>query len=248
MTVAVISDVHGNLPALRAVLADVADAGAALLVSCGDLVSGPAPLPTLRALAAAPVQVVEVRGNADRGAVEAFDGVADTSTTHTDDLWTGTQLDPAARDHLPSLPLTATLEVEGLGRVLCCHGSPTRDDEIVLDTMPDDRLHALFDGVDAEVIVCGNTHLSFDRRVGDRRLVNPGSVGWSYGDTAACWALLGPDVQLRRTTYDLDAAAAELRRVSSWPDLDGFLSGVLYDPPTREDATAFFERLAADQS
>lgn len=247
MPIAVISDVHGNLPALRAVLQDIERLGVAAIVACGDLVSGPAPAATLDALTALPCDFRSVRGNADRGAVEAFDGTAGEDT-HADDIWTGAQLEQHHRDYLAALPATISMEIEGLGRVLFCHGSPRRDDEIVLESMEEDHLATVLEGVDADVVVCGNTHMQFDRSVGERRLVNVGSVGWAFGPPGAYWAVLGPDVELRRTTFDPVAAEAELRQLGcSWPRFDRFVERVLHHPLSREEAAAAFTSSAKAQ-
>lgn len=240
MPVAVISDVHGNLPALRAVLSEIEELRPEAVLCCGDVASGPLPTATVDRLMALEVPLIAVRGNADRGAVEAFDGTADEATTHEDDLWTGRQLTREHRDYLQALPTTLTLPVAGIGDVLLCHGSPRRDDEVLLETMPDDQLASALDAVEADLVLCGNTHMQFDQRVGATRLVNVGSVGWPYGETGAHWAVVGPDVELRRTPYDLRAAEAELRRRSTWPRLDDFIERVLLRPLTREEATAFF--------
>jgi diadenosine tetraphosphatase ApaH/serine/threonine PP2A family protein phosphatase len=150
---------------------------------------------------------------------------------------------------LRSWPHPRTLEVEGLGAVLFCHGSPRSDEEILTAITPPKRLDPMLDGVREEVIVCGHTHIQFDRRLGDRRLVNAGSVGmpWEGEAGLACWALLGPNVGLRRTRYDVEAAA-EAMRATGYPDVDEFLEEYILAPESAEEATAHFERLAAERS
>jgi len=97
------------------------------------------------------------------------------------------------------MPITMRLEITGLGATLFCHGSPRSDEEILTAITPPKRLDPMLDGVREEVIVCGHTHIQFDRRLGDRRLVNAGSVGmpWEGEAGLACWALLGPDGLVR---------------------------------------------------
>ena len=104
--------------------------------------------------------------------------------------------------------MTVTVEVAGLGPVLFCHATPTRDDGMLLVDSPPAAWEAALSGVTAPVVVCGHTHMPFDRLAAGHRIVNAGSVGMPYGPPGACWALLdasGP--QLRRTAYDVDAAA-----------------------------------------
>jgi diadenosine tetraphosphatase ApaH/serine/threonine PP2A family protein phosphatase len=135
--------------------------------------------------------------------------------------------------------------VDGLGSVLFCHGSPRSDEEIITAITPPKRLDPMLDGVREQVIVCGHTHVQFDRIVGDRRLVNAGSVGMPYEGKAgiACWALLGPDVELRRSHYDVESAA-EAIRASGYPDAEEFVQEYILAPESAEEATAHFEGLA----
>ncbi len=240
---AVVSDLHGNVPALRAIIREIDEVEVDAVVCCGDIVSGPLPGETLDLLRSLDRPLHCVRGNADRGSVAAFDRTADASV-HPHDLWSGRQLDRQQRDFLAFLPLTVTLEIESLGPVLFCHGTPRRDDEIVIETTPRPQLTEAAAGVDADTIVCGNTHMQFDRRAGHHRWVNVGSVGMPYGQPGAYWALLGPDVELRRTTYDLHAAADEIRRRSSWPEAHLFASHHVLEPPSRQEALRSFSELA----
>jgi putative phosphoesterase len=241
MTVAVISDVHGNLPALRTVLTEIVALEPDLLVHCGDLVSGPSPGATLEHLRDVEVPLRSVLGNADRGALAAFDGTAGDEV-HEDDRWAGSQLTRAQRDWLASCPATLRFEVAGLGRVLACHGTPRDDDEILLEDSPASRVREVLAGVDADLVLCGNTHLPYDRRWDHLRIVNVGSVGWSYSEPSASWAVLDErGVHLRRTPYDLDAAEAEIRAAHpTWPRLEVFLANVLRSPPTEAEAAAVF--------
>ncbi len=108
------------------------------------------------------------------------------------------------------------------------------------------RLRELLAGVAEPVVVCGHTHVQFDRTLADIRIVNAGSVGMPYeGKPGAYWALLGPDVELRRTSYDLEHAAARVR-TGAFPDADAFVESLLH-PTGPDEASRFFERLAADR-
>ena len=210
--VAVIADVHGNLPALEAVLADVAHAAVEVVVVAGDVAPGPEADAALARLRALEGDVRFVRGNGDREA--RLDGFEDV----------------------------VTLAVEGLGRVLVCHGTPRSDEEIVTSLTPEPVMAEVLAGVAADVVVCGHTHVQYDRTVAGVRVVNAGSVGMPYeGRRGAFWALLGPDVELRRTEYDAEAAAARFR------DAAPELAEVLQDPPTAREAEEHFEGVAAEQ-
>jgi putative phosphoesterase len=205
MRVAALADVHGNLPALEAVLADVDAVGVETIVVVGDTASGPMPVETLDALRTR--GALFVRGNADR--------VLDLAGANTGEVWVQSRYWVAERlgeerlAFLAALPLDASLDVDGLGRVRFCHGAPGSDEIGITRVTPDERLRRLLDEVDEDVVVCGHTHVQFDRVVDGIRVVNCGSVGAPYeAEPAAYWALLGPDVDLRTTTYDVEAAMA----------------------------------------
>jgi predicted phosphodiesterase len=163
-----------------------------------------------------------LRGNADRD---------------LGDEWVERELGAERVGWLKSLPGQIELEIEGLGHVLFCHGSPRSDEEMLLRTASDERLAMILAGVEADVVVCGHTHMQFDRVFGDTRVVNAGSVGLPYGAFGAHWVELGPDVEHKRATYD----PAPLRG-SHWPRADEVVS-VMESPPPEAEAIAEFEQL-----
>jgi putative phosphoesterase len=245
MRVAVLADIHGNLPALDAVLADVTAAGVDAIVLNGDLATGPMPAETVDRLAGLGDIAVWVRGNADRELVTAYDeGRADPDLPDVARIPTeycASVIERRHRDLLDGLPLTATMEVDGVGQVLLCHATTRTDTEIVLVDSPVDRYRNAFDGVDEQVVALGHTHMPFDRLVDRRRFVNPGSVGMPYGGTGAYWALLGPDVVLRRTGYDLEAAAKTFRAAAAgYPGIDEFIEENVLTVPSDAEALAVF--------
>jgi predicted phosphodiesterase len=198
------------------------EVGEAQLVFGGDVAWGPMPVETVDRIRS--LDALALRGNADRD---------------LGDDWIEECLGPERLQWLTTQPEQVELDVEGLGRVLFCHGSPRSDEEMLLRTTPEERLAEILAGVEADVVVCGHTHMQFDRAVGDKRVVNAGSVGLPYGATGAHWVELGPDVRHRRTTYD----AAPLR-ASEWPRAAEIVS-VIEAPPTEEEAIAEFEALVA---
>ena len=145
---------------------------------------------------------------------------------------------------LAAIPFSVVIEVTGLGPVRFCHGSPRSDTEVVTPATPAERFAELSAGLDEQVLVTGHTHLQFDRRVAGRRSVNPGSVGLPYheGDPGtAYWALLGPDVVLRQTRYDLTAALEAGAAVGD-PAAEK-ITGLLMTPPSPAEIMAETERL-----
>lgn len=234
MLVAVLSDIHGVMPALEAVLAEP-DVGAAdLVVLTGDLASGPQPVETLDALRALGDRAVWVRGNADRELVQCRRSepcfVPDSAT-----WWAAEQLRDDQAELLAGLPLSATLDLSGLGMTLFCHATPRNDEEVVVVDSRLDRWAEVFADVDPGVstVVCGHTHMPFARLAHRRLVVNPGSVGMPYGGAGAHWALLGRGVQLRVSEFDIDRACARIKaesgfdRADEWADY--FLRSVVSD-------------------
>jgi predicted phosphodiesterase len=240
MRVAALYDVHGNLPALEAVLADV---DADLILAGGDVVLGPMPAECLELLRER--DATFIRGNCERHVVhppESSEEVWDARAR-----WVHEQLSDEQLAFLAELRHPLSLEVEGLGPVLFCHGSPRSDEEILTAITPPKRLDPILDGVREDVVVCGHTHVQFDRRIGERRLVNAGSVGMPYEGVAgiACWALVGPDVELRSSHYDAEAAAAAIRATGA-PGADQFADEYVLAPESADEATAYFERVASE--
>ena len=231
MRVAALYDVHGNLPALEAVLAEVEREGVDLVLVGGDAVWGPFPAETLELLRGLGERVLFVRGNADREVVER-------DTTYAETIWCAERLSREALAFLVELPLSLTLDVDGLGPVLFCHGSPRSDDEPITAASPEERLAGMLAGVEEGVVVFGHTHAQFERDALGKRLVNPGSVGLPLGGRGADWALLGPGIELRRTAYDVEAAAERIR-ASGLPRADEYFARSVLEPPPLEAALRF---------
>ncbi len=246
MRVAVLADIHGNVPALRAVLAELDRERVDALVVAGDVVAGAYPREALDLLAGRPEQVTWIRGNAEREAVAAWDG-APTSEDEAGRaaLWSARALDQAWRDRLSSWPLAATLD-----GVRYCHGSPRRDDELLTRATPDAALRDALGGVHEAVVVGAHTHQQVIREVsGAPTYVNAGSVGMPYeGRPGAFWLLMqNTKPELRETGYDLDAAMAELRD-SGVGDVESQLAESLLEPVDPDWVAAFFEHGAGRRS
>jgi predicted phosphodiesterase len=245
--IAALYDMHGNLPALEAAMAEVDSLGVDDIMIGGDVVLGPMPRETLELLLALGPRARFIRGNCDRLVVDAFDGRPITrlpANVHETLTWTAAQLDRSHRDFLANLPDTVAVDVNGLGPTLFCHGSPRSDDEMITAITPVERLRPMIAGVTAAAIVCGHTHMQFDREVEGIRIANAGSVGMPYGRPGAYWLLLDSDMRLMRTDYDLERAA-QLVRDTSYPHADDFASRSILNPPTAQDMLKLFEPTAA---
>jgi len=242
MRIAVLCDIHGNLPALQAVLAEVAQAGVDLVVFGGDVAAGPMPVETIEVLAGYRGPARFVRGNADRQMVESFDGMPRAG--NPTDLWLASVLNRSHRDFLNTFEPSVDVAVDGLGPVVCCHAGLDSDEvPIITPATPDGVIAEALASARGRLVVAGHTHMQFDRRVANGRMVNAGSVGKPYADQpGAYWALLGPEVELRRTAYDFAAATGAVRE-SGIPQRDEW-AAELVRPPTAEEAITVFEKLA----
>ena len=207
--VAALYDVHGNLPALDAVLAEVRDARVDRIVVGGDVLPGPMPRETLERLLALDVPLDFIIGNGDREVIAPSGQVPEAYMASI--RWNADQMSAEQKALIASWPLTARVAIERIGDVLFCHATPRNDTEIFTTRTPDDKLRPIFERLDVPLVVCGHTHMQFDRTVGAVRIVNAGSIGLPFGSTGAFWLLLGPHVDLRRTSYDLDKCAAAIR-------------------------------------
>jgi predicted phosphodiesterase len=223
MRVAALYDVHGNLPALEAVLAEVPDDAAVVLG--GDVAAGPFPGETVERLRGLGGRVRWLRGNADRELTPGEDGHAPPELIE----WIRERMTVEQIAFLHGLPPTLTLDVDGLGRVLFCHAVPGNDMDVFTEATPEERVAPSFEGVDADLVVVGHTHMQFDRGIAGVRVVNAGSVGMAYEDEpGAYWALLGPAVEHRRTAF--------VPQPNDFPDSR--------PTPSRAEVLAFFETLA----
>lgn len=246
--VAALYDIHGNLPALRAVVAELERENVDHVVIGGDVVNGPLPAGTLDALTALGTDVSFVMGNGDLDTAAAYDGeelaasvLADSPAARSAVFAAG-RISPRQRDLIGSFEPSVTLEIDGLGSVLFCHGSPSSDTEIITAITPAERLGEILLGTEQVTIVGGHTHRQFDRWAYRWRFINAGSVGMPYeGRTGAFWALLGPELELRCTDYDVASAIEELRD-GGFDDVDEMFEESLLNPMDADEVARLFEQ------
>jgi putative phosphoesterase len=236
--VAVISDVHGNVPALRAVLGAIQESDAELVVSLGDATWGAQPEETRMLLESVGRPAIFVNGNGERALRELRAG----RDGNERECWIRDRHSEATHAFLETFVASAVVTVAGLGAVRFCHGSPRSDIELITPETPPERMRALMEGVSETVLLSGHTHLQFDREVAGIRSVNPGSVGMPYHELrGAFWALLGPDVTLMRTEYDLDDTASAYR--ASGDPLTNEMIETLLAPPGPAEVIEYAEGL-----
>ena len=236
MRIAVIADVHGNLPALQAAWREIEAAEPELVVSRGDLTYGSLPRETIDFVRALPVPFRFVRGNAERALLEMADG--DTDGRRERELW---MLEQHTGDDIAFLrTFEPTVTVDG---VRFAHGSPQHDEDIVTPITPWARLAPMLAGVDERTVVTAHIHVQFDRTVEGVRSINPGSVGLPYeGRPGAFWALFEDgDVSLRRTEYDVGDTFARYRATSD-PMREEMIE-LLEQPMARDEMIEHAEKL-----
>lgn len=250
MRVAALYDIHGNLPALEAVLRDIETAGVERVVVGGDVVPGPMPRETIGTLLGLEIPVHFIRGNGEREVLGRRSGEEATGVPEPVRevlTWVGERLTREEAQLLAGWPLTHALRIHGLGQVLFCHATPRSDSELFTRRTPEERLLPAFAEQDAAVVVCGHTHMQFERTVGAVRVVNAGSVGMPFGEPGAYWLLLGPDIELRCTRYALAEAAGRIR-ATDYPHSEGFATSYVLDPPSEAEMLELFEREASRQA
>ena len=219
MRLGLISDVHGNLLALEAVLAELEREELDRLVCLGDVVAGPRANEALARIRDLGCPVI--MGNWDAWSV---DGMPKPTTPVEEKLYGigaywAERLGDDGREFIRGFVPRVEVELEPEGTVLCFHGSPNSFDDWIVATTPDEEVAAMLTGFRAPVLVGGHTHLQMVRRYEESLFVNPGSVGlpferWSPEDVQiaprAEYAILTSSdgrlaVDLRRTTYDVEA-------------------------------------------
>ena len=247
MKVAAIYDIHANLPALEAVIQDIHEAEVDQIIVGGDVVPGPMPRETLRCLLDLDLPMQFIYGNGELAmlaqmAAKDEDSVMYWGTVSGNPLpeqfrpvyrWTVKQLYPDYESVLATWPKAQTLEIPNLGKVLFCHSTPRSETEVFTRLTPEEKLLPIFEALNVDVVICGHTHMQFDRMIGKTRVINAGSVGQPYGTSSAYWLLLGLDVELQRTLYDF-AAAAERIQETDFPNAEEFANEILQPPSEAE--------------
>lgn len=245
MRIAALYDIHANLPALEAVLQDIAEIGVDRIIVGGDVVPGPMPRETLDRLLSLNLPCQLIQGNGEIAVLEAVAGkpITGVPAQHQPVInWSARQLSSKDERWLSQWPLTIRLQHTSLGEILFCHATPRNASEIFTKTTPAEKLRlTALANVNATIVVCGHTHMQFDRMIGQVRTVNAGSVGMPFGEPGAHWLLLGNRIELRRTAYDLHKAA-EMIRATNYPQALEFAERNILDPPTEEEMLQLFTR------
>jgi len=256
MRIAALYDIHANLPALEAVLADVRAANVDLIVFGGDVVPGPMMRETLTRILSLDIPTQFILGNGELGMLAQIDAPDPGAVTYwgttsgaplSEPLkevvrWSARQVLPDHAREFARWPRTLRMEIPGVGHLLFCHATPHSETDAFTRLTPEEVLLPVFEGLGADVVVCGHTHMQFDRVIGATRVVNAGSVGMPFGRTGADWLLLGPGVELRNTSYDLLRAAEQIRQ-TEYPQARELAESLL-EPPSEDSILTVFTRIS----
>lgn len=255
MRIAAIYDIHGNLPALEAVLREIRAANVDRVFVGGDVLPGPMPRETLDRLLTLEIPTAFIHGNGDLAALAQRATHDPAKATYwgttsgaplpepflTVTRWSGEQLTLKQAREVARWPKTVTLDVAGIGPVLFCHGTPWSETDGFTRLTLEEKLLPVFAPVQETLVVCGHTHMQFDRTIGKTRVVNAGSVGMPFGEPGADWLLLGPGIQLRHTLYDLKQAAERIR-ATAYPQAQDFAARNILQPPSEAEMLEVFAR------
>jgi predicted phosphodiesterase len=215
------------------------------MVIGGDVLPGPMPRETLSYLLELDLPTQFIRGNGDRVVLEQMAGKepAEVPESFREVIrWNARQLAPEHERLIAGWPKTLRVTVSGLGEVLFCHATPRNDTDVFTRLTPEDSLIPVFEEPDVPTVICGHTHMQFDRTIGKVRVVNAGSVGMPFGNPGAYWLLLGPQVELRITNYDLEKAAERIRQ-TGYPQAEEFAARSILQPPSETEMLEIFSKV-----
>ena len=236
MRVAALYDIHGNLPALEAVLQEIEGLKVDKIVVGGDLILGPMSRECLDLLMEIRKPIDFILGNCELSVLDQMmsNPPGNFPPNVIEDIrWTADQLRPEHRDILEKWPKTITLEIGALGKVLFCHATPRSETEIFTRLTAEEKLLPIFGNLEANFVVCGHTHMQFNRTVGKTKIINAGSVGMPFAKPAAYWLLVGPGFEFRHTDYDLIEAAKRIEK-TEYPHAEDFAKNNVLNPPTEK--------------
>jgi predicted phosphodiesterase len=230
MLIAALYDIHGNLPALEAVLRDVHAARVDHIVVGGDVLPGPMPRETLERLWSLAIPATFITGNGEVAVLAERAGRDSGVPSQYRAMiqWVAGQLTDEDVTRISAWPKTARV-----ADVLFCHATPRSENEIFVRTTPEARLVPIFAAAGAPTVICGHTHMQFDRTIGGVRVINAGSVGMPFGDSGAYWLLASESPELRRTSYALSAAADRIR-ATAYPGAAEFAQRYVLAPPSEQ--------------
>ncbi|MEQ9425908.1 MAG: metallophosphoesterase family protein [Cyclobacteriaceae bacterium] len=228
MPIAVLYDIHGNLPALEAVIAEVGQLEVDEIIVGGDVVVGPMSKECLELLLNIDNPIKFIYGNCEVAVLDVADNKPLTNLPQNvveDIFWTTNSLSAGQLQEIRKWPKIVVSDIPGIGKTLFCHATPRNENEIFTILTVEEKLLPIFNSCDADIVICGHTHMQFDRMVGSKRIVNAGSVGMPFGKTGAYWLYIDTDFHLKCTTYNLNLAEKSILQ-TGYPHPDDFIKSI----------------------
>lgn len=251
MKIAAISDIHGNLPALETVLTEIEREAVDEMIVCGDVIAGPMPAEVCARLRALSIPTRYILGNAETWLIRHLEGQpinAFSPRGNEETVWYAAKLSENAMAWIRTWEMRVALDIPRLGGVLFCHATPQNNMDVFTAETPEEKAMPFFEGVTAKLVVCGHTHMQYERTIGEIRVCNTGSIGMPFGAPGAHWLLLEDGkIEFRQTAYDREAAA-KLIRATDYPAAEEFATGNVLSVPSKEEALAFMGALEAKQA
>jgi diadenosine tetraphosphatase ApaH/serine/threonine PP2A family protein phosphatase len=208
------------------------------------------PSETLTLLQSVSITTHFIRGNAEAELLRYWAGEEPgglSERANEEARWLAQILMPEHKQFLSRWPATLELELDGQGRVLFCHATPCSDTQVFTRLTSEEKLAPIFGNLTVSLVVCGHTHMQFERRIGGVRVVNAGSVGMPFGKTGSDWLLLDTEIELRHTDYNMTEAAARIRQ-SNYPQAEDFAANNVLQMPSEDQALAMLSLLEMRQA
>jgi len=226
MNIAALYDIHGNATALESVLDELSQYNVNQVLIGGDLVWGPEPREVMDILMNYKDKFVFIRGNADREVAYRYDTNNNLPEfVSVMNHWCADQLTTEQIDFLKGLQ-----DCFKTNDYLFIHGSPRSDEESIRKDTPKEEIVPMIEGTYENTIICGHTHVQFDRRIDNKRIVNAGSIGLQSNAPGACWVMISDkDIELKVTQYDIKKASERILN-SNCPYKMDFADHILHPP------------------
>ncbi|MFM2479715.1 metallophosphoesterase family protein [Celerinatantimonas sp. MCCC 1A17872] len=250
MAIAALYDIHANLTALKAVVEELKKYPVTQIVIGGDVIAGPQPIETLELLQEVTTPTYFVRGNAESDLLRYLNGEqAGGLSANADEItsWVAKQLTSSHQQFIASWQPYVELTDSIWGQMVFCHASLRSDTEIFTRLSSKEKLCTIFQDVHASTIVCGHTHMQFNKTIADKRIINAGSVGMPFAKPGAQWLLLNEQANLMHTNYDVNQAAEQIKQ-TSYPQRDAFIKENILTMPTEEQALKILSDLEQKQT
>lgn len=249
MQIAAIYDIHGNLPALEAVVNDIKKMNIDRLVVGGDVIAGPMPIPVLQLLQNLKLPTDFVLGNAEAEYLRCVDNkpINGLSTRANDEAkWLSSILPIQSEEFIRTWHNILSIEHPTLGDILFCHATPRSNIEVFTTRTPEQRIKPAFEGISEKIVICGHTHMQFSRKHGSINIVNAGSVGMPFGSVGADWLVIDQDIEMMHTKYDLKKAADTIK-ASNYPNAKEFAENNVLNSPAKDQALKMLDYIQEQQ-